>query len=263
MRLPDENVAKLYERNGLQGPERLLLDPDKYAAKSGEHYTLNYYVPSLDGRYIGYGVSPSGSEDAVIHVLDLTTGKESGELIDRSWYGGISWLPDGYSFFHVRFQKLAPDADPAQRRLKSRVYLHKVGSDPESDLPIFGFGVNKGIDLDPADSCSVISDPRTPYALAIVYHGFNTDLTVYIAPLESMGKSGVRWQKIIDVDDAVVNFDVRRDDLYLITHKNAPRFKVIRASLSRPDLSTAQVVFPVANQSSPTLSRGPTLHTGT
>lgn len=98
-RFPDEDVAKLYERNGLQGPERLVLDPGKYATKPGEHYTLNYFVPSLDGHYLAYGVSPSGSEDAVIHVLDLSTGKETGELIDRSWYGGISWLPDGQSFF--------------------------------------------------------------------------------------------------------------------------------------------------------------------
>jgi prolyl oligopeptidase len=243
-RLPDEDIAKLYERNGLEGPEKLLLDPDKYVMKPGEHYSLNYYVPSLDGRYIAYGVSPSGSEDAVIHVLDLTTGKETGELIDRSWYGGISWLSNGQSFFHVRFQRLAPGADPAERRLKSRVFLHKVGTDPESDQPIFGYGVNSGIDLDPADSCTVISDPRSPYALAYVNHGFSNDLTIYVAPLESVGKASVRWQKIIGIDEAVVNFDVRRDDLYLITHKNAPRFKVMRVSLAHPDMAKAQVVVP-------------------
>jgi prolyl oligopeptidase len=243
-RLPDEDIAKLYERNGLEGPEKLLLDPDKYVMKPGEHYSLNYYVPSLDGRYIAYGVSPSGSEDAVIHVLDLTTGKETGELIDRSWYGGISWLSNGQSFFHVRFQRLAPGADPAERRLKSRVFLHKVGTDPESDQPIFGYGVNSGIDLDPADSCTVISDPRSPYAVAYVNHGFSNDLTIYVAPLESVGKASVRWQKIIGIDEAVVNFDVRRDDLYLITHKNAPRFKVMRVSLSHPDMAKAQVVVP-------------------
>jgi protease II len=44
-RLPDEDIAKLYERNGLEGPEKLLLDPDKYVMKPGEHYSLNYYVP--------------------------------------------------------------------------------------------------------------------------------------------------------------------------------------------------------------------------
>jgi len=243
-RLASENIAKLYMRTGLQGPEKLILDPDKRSTKSDEHYTLNYYSPSLDGRFVAYGISPSGSEDAVIHVLDLTTGKDTDESIDRSWYGGISWLPDGQSFFHVRFQKLSPGADPTERRLKSRVFLHKVGSDPESDLPVFGFGVNSGIDLDPSDSCGVVSDPRISYAVAYVIHGFSNDWTLYTAPLESIGKASIKWQKIIDVDDEVVTFDARGDDLYLITHKNAPRFKVIHVSLSHTDLANAQVVVP-------------------
>jgi prolyl oligopeptidase len=243
-RQPNENIAKLYMRTGLQGHEKLILDPDRYSTKSDEHYTLNYYAPSLDGRFLVYGISPSGSEDAVIHVLDLTTGKDAEESIDRSWYGGISWLPDGQSFFHVRFQKLPPGADPAERRLKSRVFLHKVGSDPERDMPVFGFGVNGGIDLDPSDSCVVLSDLRISYLVAYVIHGFSTDLTLYIAPLESIGKASIKWQKIIDMDDGVVTFDARRDDLYLVTHKNAPRFKVIHVSLSHPDLANAQVVIP-------------------
>jgi prolyl oligopeptidase len=243
-RLPKEDVAKLYERIGLQGAEKLILDPDQYATNPGEHETLSYYTPSFDGHYIAFGVSPSGSEDAVIHVLDLTNGKETGESIDRSWYGGISWLPDGRSFLHIRLQKLAPGVDPAQRRLKSRVYLHIVGTDPDSDLPIFGFGVNAGIALEPEDGCGVLSDPRIPYALAIVNHGFSNDQTIYSAPIESIGKADVKWQKIIDTEDGVVNLDFHGDDLYLVTHKDAPRFKVVRTSLSHPDLNTAQVVIP-------------------
>jgi prolyl oligopeptidase len=45
-------------------------------------------------------------------------------------------------------------------------------------------------------------------------------------------------------EDAVTLFDWHGDDLYLVTHKNAPRFKVIRTSLSHPDLAGAQVVIP-------------------
>jgi prolyl oligopeptidase len=74
-RLPNENIVKLYMRTGLQGPERLILDPEKYSTKSDEHCTLNYYAPSLNGRFVAYGVSPSGSEEAMIHVLNLDTGK--------------------------------------------------------------------------------------------------------------------------------------------------------------------------------------------
>lgn len=243
-RLPDENIAKLYVRNGLEGPESLLIDPNKYARKAGEHYSLNYYFPSLDGRYIAFGISPAGSEDAVIHVLDTTTGRETGEWIDRSWYGGISWLPDGKSFFHIRFQKLAPGVAPAERRLRSRVLLHQVGTDPESDRPIFGYGVNSEIALDPADTCFVISDPRSSYAVALVNHGFSNDGTLYAAPMDAIGKTNVTWRKIVDVDDQVINFDLRGDDLYLVTHKNAPRSKVLRMSVSHPDIAKAQVVLP-------------------
>jgi prolyl oligopeptidase len=243
-RLPDEDVAKLYVRTGLQGREQLLVDPNRYATKTAEHFTLNYYVPSYDGRYVAYGVSPSGSEDAVIHILDTSTGRESGETIDRSWYGGISWLPDQKSFLHIRFQKLAEGADPSERRLKSRVLLHRIGTDPESDLAVFGYGVIGGIGLEPSDSSTVVSIPGVPYALAIVNHGFDNDLTVYRSSLEALGKPGTKWQKIIEVDDGVVNFDVHEDDLYLITHKDAPRFKIVLTSLAHPDLAHAHTVVP-------------------
>ncbi len=105
-RMANEDIAKLYEREGLEGKEKLLVDPDKFVKEAGTHYSLDYYLPSLDGHYVAYGISPSGSEDAVIHILDVTTGRESSETIDRSWYGGISWMPDNRSFTHIRFQEL-------------------------------------------------------------------------------------------------------------------------------------------------------------
>ena len=239
-----EEVSKLYERDGLSGNEKLLVDPGRFVTAPGTHYSLNYYVPSYDGRYVAYGVSPGGSEDAVIHILDLSTGRDTSETIDRSWYGGISWLPDNRSFFHIRFQKLGPGADPSERRLKSRVYLHRLGTDPETDPAVFGYGVNPGIDLDPTDTSFVSTDPRTELVLAGVNRGFRNELAIYTAPVSSIGKPGTPWRKLCDPEDAVTGFDWHGDDLYLITHKNAPRFKVIRTSFTRPDLPAAAVVIP-------------------
>jgi len=245
-RLASEEVGKLYERQGLNGNEKLLVDPGKFVTAPGTHYSLNYYVPSYDGRYVAYGASPGGSEDAVIHILEAATGRDTGETIDRSWYGGISWLPDSRSFFHIRFQKLGPGADPAQRRLKSRVYLHRVGTDPESDAAVFGYGVRPEIELDPTDAASVITDPRTTYALASVNRGFQNELAIYVTPLAALGKPDTNWRKLCGPEDAVTAFDWHGEDLYLVTHKNAPRFKVIRTSLSRPDLAAARVVIPAS-----------------
>ncbi len=243
-RLASEEVGKLYEREGINGNEKLLVDPGKFVTAPGTHYSLNYYVPSYDGRYVAYGVSPGGSEDAVIHILEASTGRDTGETIDRSWYGGISWLPDSRSFFHIRFQKLGPGADPAQRRLKSRVYLHRVGTDPESNAAVFGYGVRPEIELDPTDTAFVIADPRTTYALAAANRGFQNELAIYVTTLAALGKPDTHWRKLCDPEDAVTTFDWQGEDLYLVTHKNAPRFKVIRTSLSRPDLAAARVVIP-------------------
>lgn len=253
-RLPDEDVAKLYVRTGLQGQDQLLVDPNGYSTEPGQHSTLNYYVPSYDGRYVAYGVSPSGSEDAVIHILDTSTGHETGETIDRSWYGGISWLPDQKSFLHIRFQKLPDGADPTERRLKSRVFVHRVGTDPETDVAVFGYGVVEGISLDPSDSPTVLSLPGIPFALAYVNHGFDNDLTIYRTSAETLGKPGAKWEKIVDHEDGVVNFDVHEDDFFLITHKDAPRFKIVRTSVAHPDLTHAQTVIPPGEAVITTLS---------
>jgi prolyl oligopeptidase len=222
----------------------LLVDPDRFVTAPGTHYSLNYFVPSYDGRYVAYGVSPGGSEDAVIHILDVASGRDTGETIDRSWYGGIAWLPDNRSFVHIRFQKLGAGADPKERRLKTRVYLHRVGTDAESDVAVFGYGVVPGIDLDPSDSSALITDPRSKFALATVNRGFANENTIYLTTVESIGKPDVQWKKICGPEEAVTSFDLRGDDLFLVTHKDAPRFKVIRTSFSHPDLATAALVVP-------------------
>jgi prolyl oligopeptidase len=94
-RLAAEEVGKLYTRVGLGGEEKLIVDPTKYTGAGGGHSSMSYYAVSQDGRSVAAGISPAGSEDAVIHIYDAQTGKEAGETIDRAEFGGPSWLPDG------------------------------------------------------------------------------------------------------------------------------------------------------------------------
>src|SRR6202789_4050272 len=140
-RLASEEVGKLYTRVGLGGEEKLIVDPTKYTAAGGGHSSMSYYAVSQDGRSVAAGISPAGSEDAVIHIYDAQTGKEAGETIDRAEFGGPSWLPDGKSFVYNRLQKLGPSSGPYDKELLSRVYLHVVGTDAERDRLIFGDGV--------------------------------------------------------------------------------------------------------------------------
>src|SRR5262249_16797220 len=182
---------------------------------------------SHDGKYVAYGISPGGSENAVLHVLEAATKRESSETIDRAQFGDvISWRPDERSFFYNRLQKLGADAPPTDRYLKSRVFLHLIGADPEKDPAVFGYGVSPYVKVDPADIPFMVTFPGSPHAIGLLAHGVEREITLYAAPLESLGKAGAPWHKLCDVADDVTDFAAHGDDLYLLTHKEASRFKV-------------------------------------
>ena len=243
-RLASENVAKLYVRDGLEGQEKLLLDPAKYPVPKGSHNAISYYAPSWDGTMVAVGVSPGGSENAVIHILNVDTGQESSETIDRARFGAIQWRPDNRSFFYNRLQKLSPGQPATEEEEKSIDYLHVAGTNPESDVAVLGFGVSPRVEVVPTDLPFVLTTPDSSYAFAFLAHGVLNEVTLYDAPLDSVGKSGAPWQKICDVPDDVTSFDIHGDDLYLLTHKNAPRFKVIRTSAAHPDIAQAETLLP-------------------
>jgi prolyl oligopeptidase len=242
--LSSENVAKLYTRNGLGAPERVIADPAKITPVGSPSFVLNYYATSFDGSRVAYGASPGGSEDAVIHVVDVETGRESQETIDRGWFGNPSWLPDGRSFLHNRMQKMQPGMPPTERELKSKVYLHVVGTDPEKDPVVFGYQVSPRVKMVPTDLPFVITSPTSQYAFGLIAHGVQNEITLYAAPLASINSNDIPWRKIVDVDDEVVDFAPRGDDVYLLSHKGAPRYRISRTSIATPDLAHAEVVVP-------------------
>src|SRR5205823_3649051 len=102
---PADKNRKLYMRDAKSGKETLLVDPEKLT-QGTVHYSIDYINPTYDGKRLAYGISPGGSENSVIHILDVDTGKESSETIDRAEFGITAWLPDNQSFFYVRLNKV-------------------------------------------------------------------------------------------------------------------------------------------------------------
>ena len=240
---PGENTRKLYVRAGLSGAERLLLDPDKLSDKD-VHHSIDAFSLSQDGQYVSYTVSAGGSEMGELHVLDARTGRELGERIDRARFDSGAWLPDGKSFLYNRLQKLPPGAPATDLYQKSRVYRHVLGTDPEKDEAIFGADVNPQITFEPTLLPFAYPVPGSAHVIAIVNSGVSPNSAFYVAPAASLGLSPIPWRKIADFADEVSNVDVHGDDLYVLTYKQTPRFKVVRTSLSRPDLTNAQTVIP-------------------
>jgi prolyl oligopeptidase len=239
-----EITAKLYMRDTLKGEEKLLVDPDRFKGPDGVPHAINYYFASFDGRYAAYGESPGGSEDATIRIFDTQTMKDTPETIDRARFGIVGWLPDNKSFVFNRLQKLGPDSSPLDTYKKSTVWLHVVGTNADKDVAVLGYGLSTRAPIDPLDIVAVVTDPASDFAVGILLHGVQRELTIYAAPLASLTRPDIPWEKICDVEDAVTSQAIRGSEIYLLTHKDSPRFQIIRTSLTSPDLVHCETIIP-------------------
>ena len=245
-REPGHDTIKLYVREGVEGVERLLVDPDK-SATAGQHFALDYYKPSQDGTKIVYAISAGGSENSVIHILDVVAGQEATETIDRTEAGDPSWLPDGRGFYYNRFAKLGPNAKDTDKYLNSRAYLHITGTDPETDRPLIGTGVPGSLPITEVDYPYVEAFAGSPYVLAEISHGADAAITVYVSKAGPDGIPGA-WTRVADVDDKVSTVVPYGNRLYLITYRNAPRRKIVSVDIANPDIFRAQIVVPESDR---------------
>ena len=238
-----DNQFKLYVRKGLTGTERLLVDPEAIGKRAGVPHAINYHAASNNGRMLAYGLSAGGSEDAEINVVDTASGKRVMGPISRARYGGIAWLPDDSGFFFTRGQELKPGMTEVERDQKLRSIFVKLGSDADKAPVVLAFDTPGVRIKEGGESPYVFPIPGTRWAAGVVGHGTDRELSLYVAPLADVTAGRAKWRQVIDRSDDVTSFEVIGDRLYVLTHKNASRFKLLETSLAKPDLSAARVVL--------------------
>ena len=136
-RNPGQQFPVLYVRNG-DDQEQVLIDP--MVLDPAGTTTLDAWQPSKEGNLLAYQVSQGGTEESVVYVMDVASGTVIDGPIDRCRFSPIAWLPGEKQFYYVRRVDpvLLPDSEQNFHR---RVYLHDVGSSPDTDVLIFGSGM--------------------------------------------------------------------------------------------------------------------------
>ena len=244
---PGQTVPVLHVREGFSGPDRVLVDPSGAAHNSG-HQAISYWFPSDDGSHVAVGLSASGSEDAVIHIIETKTGMELPETLPRARYGVCSWSDDGQGLYYVPLQVLPPGAPLTEKNKNLRTVFHRLGTDPAKDIPVFGIGLSPDVAVSPDDDARLFISDDCPYAFGILVHGVNKNLTIYIASKHDVERFAPKWTKLADVDDGVSACDYHGDTLYRVTTKDAPRGKVVAVDLRHPVLAEARTVIPASER---------------
>ncbi|HUF36797.1 MAG TPA: prolyl oligopeptidase family serine peptidase, partial [Gemmatimonadales bacterium] len=129
-----QNQPVLYLRHGVSGEDRVVIDPN--ALDAAGTTALDWYYPSEDGRLVAYGLSEGGSEQSVLHVLDVDAGAVLADRIPGTRAADLAWLPDGSGFYYTRYP--GPGQVPeGEEHYHRAVYFHPLGADPAADPLVF------------------------------------------------------------------------------------------------------------------------------
>ncbi|MBG9388995.1 prolyl oligopeptidase family serine peptidase [Caenimonas aquaedulcis] len=235
-----ERQFKLVMREGLQGAEKVLVDPEAETARTGTPHAVNYFVPSWDGQHVAYGMSAGGSEDASLYVLNIASGKQVGAPIPRVHEKNVSWTPDSRALTFNQLKPLSPEDSETETYLDSRVLWLALGQPESAAKPIFGPTVTPQLGLARLDVGAILFAPGSPWMIARTSDTTWPEGAVFVAPVTDLAQPAVRWKRIASFDDHIVDMELKGDDLIFKTRKDAPRYKLMKLDLRNPVLARAQ-----------------------
>jgi prolyl oligopeptidase len=129
-----QNQPVLFWRAGYDGVDRIAVDPN--ALNPAGTTALDWYYPSEDGSLLAYGLSEDGSEQSVLHVLEVETGRLLDERISRTRAASLAWLPDNSGFYYTRYPVPA-DVPAGEEHYHRSIYFHRLGTDSDSDRLVY------------------------------------------------------------------------------------------------------------------------------
>jgi len=237
---PPKNQPFLITLKSLDDPasEHLILDPNQLNSKGTT--AIDFYVPSLDGRYVAASLSEGGSEEGTVHVYDVASGKETGDVIPRvnkgTGGGGVAWNGDGTGFFYTRYpadgERPKEDLDFYQQ-----IYFHKMGAPVSADT----YSIGKEFPRIAEILMRTSDDGR--YVLAQVANGDGGEFAHYL--MDFTAERANTWIQVTHFIEKVSQAVFGKDHtLYLLSRNNAPRGKVLRVPLGKPVLANAETVVP-------------------
>ena len=214
-----QNQPVLYVREGRDGEDRVLIDPNHLDAQGTT--ALDWFYPSEDGRLLAYGLSENGSEQSLLHVLEVDSGAPLPDRIPRTRSADLAWLPDGSGFYYTRYPA-GGEVPEGEEHYHRSVFFHRLGTDSAGDPLIFRPAEKEhwpGVGLSPDGRWLVIGVART----------FDqTDL--YLQDLVA------RTPPVPVAKDVPATFDgeVVRGRLYLRTNLDAPTYRLYLVDPERP-----------------------------
>jgi len=205
------------------GGARIVVDPN--AIDDSGATTIDWFVPSPDGRLVAVSLSSHGTEDGTLHLFEA----DSGDLVDvkiprvqgGTAGGSLAWTGDSSGFWYTR----GPSA----------------GERPDEELPFFQevwhHAIGEPLGRDRPDQPGPLADPRivehflgaSPdgrWAIDQTQKGDGGEWQIFLRR-----QRGGDWWQVADIADKCSGAVFGGDALYLLSRAGSARGQVLRLPL--------------------------------
>ncbi|WP_340265707.1 prolyl oligopeptidase family serine peptidase [Sphingobium mellinum] len=227
-----QNQTPLYVRDGLNGSQRLLIDPNDWA-KDGSA-ALAQWAPSPDGRLLLYAVQEAGSDWRTLRLLDVDSGRLLQDRIEWVKFSQLAWDGRGEGFFYGRFAAPTEGQTFQTSAVDQQIYYHRLGQPQAQDQLIYATPGRPKL----GHMAQVTGDGR--WLLISSFQGTNPRRELHVAELTGAGVRVRTLVKGISFDWQLIGN--QGSTLYFITDWGAPNLRVVAIDAHGPRRGWRQVI---------------------
>ena len=220
-RRADQDLPVIYVREGLDGDDRVLIDPHPM---SPDHTTsVELRDISDDGRRVAYAVREGGVDEVSIRVRDVDGGEDLDDVLPPARYGQVTLAADGGGLYYERYGDVTP-----------RVMFHAFGAPAADDARLFGEGYERH-----QIPVTVVSDDGR-WMVVHVIEGSSGPTEIHVKDLE---RDTPFVTAVADgVSESWAGF--AGGELFIVTSLDAPNKRVVLADPADPAAGRWREVIP-------------------
>lgn len=220
-----QEKSVVYVREGKTGAPRALIDPNAWSTDGS--VSLRGTFESHDGKWVAYLKNEHNSDEAVLHVLDVTTGKDTPrDVIAGAKYANVAWTPKSEGFYYTWIPPVdGKTITTTDRPGFAEVRYHKLGEDPKTDKRVH----EKTGDAKTFSGADLSRDGH--WLFYFVQHGWSsTDLHFRDA------RKGDKepWKPLIVGKPFKYDVEAFKDRVYVKTDDGAPNGHIMLVDLAHP-----------------------------
>jgi prolyl oligopeptidase len=206
--------------------ETIVLDPMEIDP-SGET-SIDWFVPSPDGRRLAVSLSEHGSEDGTLHVYDVASGDPVGTPIPHVnvMGGSTTWRHDAGALWYTL---------PADVGFRQQVWFRDLDTGTDT-VDLTGPFADEQI---AENFLTSSSDGR--WVMDRVQKGDGGEWQVFVRAQDA----GAVWWQVADVPDQCVQAVLGEDAVYLLSRLGTPRGRILRLPLNQGvTVAEAETIVP-------------------